>query len=172
MAYRIEKEMYPVVCNWLTQFLQNRHRKAIIDVFDNSQKSLARLIKEKYLFENLPSEWESWDIHVDIVGFIRTEKRTSIALVECKNEKLNLSHLSQTIGYSRIVRPDYSILVAPQGASDSLRSLLLSFERIDVLQYHMPKGKLPLSIAVASWNETANTVEMSSIISGNDNVWR
>lgn len=172
MAYKNESEMYQPVCRWLETFLSNRHKGAAINVFDTSRKSLTRLIQETGLIDNLRPEWLSWDIYVDIVGFARTAKATSIALVECKNLPLTLSHLSQTIGYSRIVIPSYSLLLSPQGCSDSLRSLLATFGRTDVLQYHSEKGKIGRSIAVAAWSETAETIELGSLISGNDNTWR
>lgn len=172
MTYRRESDMYPAVCHWLTGFLQSRHRAAEIKVFDASRKSLARLIQETGLFRNLPAEWQSWDIYVDIVGFARTAAATRLAFVECKNEPVTLSHLSQTIGYSRVALPDYSIVISPQGASDTLRSLLVTFGRTDVLQYHARPGKMPLSIAVGQWSETAGCIDAGSIITGNDNSWR
>lgn len=119
-----------------------------------------------------PAEWQSCDIYVDIVGFALTAAATRLAFIECKNEPVTLSHLSQTIGYSRVALPDYSIVISPQGASDALRSLLSTFGRADVLQYHIQKGKLPRSIAVARWSESAGCIDAGSIISGNDNLWR
>lgn len=172
MAYGTESEMYPAVCRWLEGFLSTRYKGATIDVFDTSRKSLARLIQETGFINNLRSEWPSWDIYIDIVGFARTETSTTIALVECKNLALTLSHLSQTIGYSRIVLPAYSVLLSPQGCSDSLRSLLETFGRGDVLQYHSEKGRIASSIAVATWNEPSETIELSTVIAGNDNTWR
>ena len=164
--------MYPAVCDWLSKFLTSRHRKTDVVVFDTSRKSLARLIQEKGLHENLPAEWPSWDIYVDVVGFARVADSTTIALVECKLGALTLSDLSQTIGYSRVVLPNYSVLLSPAGCSDSLRSLLSTFGRTDVLNYSMRHGEIAKSIAVAEWNESASCIEMGSTISGNDNTWR
>jgi hypothetical protein len=53
MSYSKESEMYPDVCQWLQNFLQTRHKKARVEVFDSSQKSLVRLIREKQLFKHL-----------------------------------------------------------------------------------------------------------------------
>ncbi len=172
MTYRLESEMYPDVCGWLRQFLIDRHRDSRIDVFDTSRKSLARLINEIGFVENLRPEWPSWDIYVDIVGFARTETLTTIALVECKLGSLTLSHLSQTIGYTRIVLPFYSMLLSPVGCSSSLQSLLSTFDRIDVLDYSPNLKKISKSVAVARWDEGAQTIDRASIIAGNDNTWR
>jgi hypothetical protein len=172
MAYRSEKDMYPAVCQWLSVFLRGRHRGAEIRVFDASRKSLARLIQETGLFKNLPAEWQSWDIYVDVVGFALTAKTTVLAFAECKNEAVTLSHLSQLLGYSRVALPHYSVIIAPQGASDTLRSLLVTFGRTDVLVYHTEKGKLPRSVAVARWDNSSGCLDIGSIICGSDNVWR
>lgn len=170
MVYRSEKEMYPAVCQWLNVFLKGRHRGAAINVFDASRKSLARLIQETGFFKNLPAEWQSWDIYVDVVGFARTSQATALAFTECKNEAITLAHLSQLLGYSRVALPHYSVLLAPQGASDALR--LLHLGRTDVLVYHSQEGKLPHSVAVARWDETGGCLEVGLIICGADNVWR
>jgi hypothetical protein len=172
VAYRNEKEIYPAVCQWLMAFLQKRHKDAEIRVFDSSRKSLARLIQETGLIANLPPEWQSWDIYVDVVGFARTPQTTALAFVECKIVAITLAHLSQLLGYSRVALPHYSIVLSPQGASDALKSLLVTFERKDVLAYQTEKGKLSRSIAVARWDETGSCIDLSSTISGDDNIWR
>ncbi len=167
MTYRQEKDMYPSVCNWLEKFLRDRHRKAVIQVFDTSRKSLVRLIRDKRLMNNLSSEWQSWDIYVDVVGFIVYKQLIHSAFVECKNTAVTLANVSQLLGYSRVALPAYSFIISPKGISDSLKSLLITFNRLDILQYSHPQGKLPLSISIARWDETAKCIDSSSIITGN-----
>lgn len=172
MPFTSEKEMYSPVCAWLESFLQSRHRKAKIYVFDSSRRSLARLIQDTGLSANLPAEWHSWDIFVDVVGFAFTNEHTYLAFVECKLGAITLGNFSQLLGYSRVALPQYSIIISPQGASDSLRSLLLTYERTDILQYHFEKGKIPLSVAVASWDENGKCIDIGSVISGQNKLWR
>lgn len=118
---------------------------------------------------HLPPEWPSWNIQVDVVGFVVLPHSTDIAFVECKNTAITLDHLSQLLGYSRIARPLFSFLVAPQGASDSLRSLLLTFNRIDVLEYHWEPGTLSRSVVIARWDESANTIDRNTLMTGDQN---
>jgi hypothetical protein len=118
---------------------------------------------------NLPAEWPSWDIHVDIVGFALTAKTTRLTFVECKNAAITLDHLSQILGYSRVALPEFSFLIAPQGVSDSLRTLLLTHHRLDILNYDQRPGLWPRSIIVARWNEAASTLDADSIITGDMN---
>lgn len=172
MPYRKESDMYPAVCAWLDGFLRSRHRRADIRVIDTSRRSLARVILETGLMKNLPAEWQSWEIYVDVVGFIITQTATQIAFVECKNEPITLSHLSQLLGYSRVSLPKYSVIVAPQGPSAALVSLLVSFARMDVLQYHAPKGAIASSMAVARWDESAGCIDANTLIAGSNNYGR
>jgi len=164
MPFATEPEMYPAVCEWLQRFLKDRHPKAQVRVFDASRASLARLIKDQGLVQGLPPEWPSWDIHVDIVGFLLAKGETDLAFVECKNTLITLAHLSQILGYSRVAKPRYSFIVSPYGASDALASLLLTFHRIDVLEYHHQPGKLARSIVVAKWDECAKSIDYGSVI--------
>jgi len=170
VPYKKESDMYPLVRQWLIAYLRGKRRGARVEVFDASQRSLARLIRDVGLMAHIPPEWPSWDIHVDIVGFAITSTRTDLAFVECKNVAITLGHLSQLLGYSRVALPEFSFILAPQGASDSLRSLLLTYHRTDVLQYQSHAGRVPKSIVVGRWDETANCLDLGSLIASNGNA--
>lgn len=172
MPFTSEKEMYAPVCLWLDKLLKGRHKGAKISVFDSSRRSLARIIQETGLSANLPTEWRSWDIYVDVVGFACTAQQTHLAFVECKLGAITLGNFSQLLGYSRVALPQYSIIISPRGASDSLRSLLLTYERTDILQYYYQLGKISLSVAVARWDEKGVCIDAGSVISGQNNLWR
>lgn len=169
MNYRSEQEMYPAICEWLQKFLTYRKQRAEIRVFDTSRKPLNRLIQQQSLMNHLPPEWSSWTIYVDIVGFIITDATTEIAFVECKNKPLTLDHLSQLLGYSRVASPSYSFLLSPQGASRSLRSLLVTYNRMDILEYQKAPGKFSRSMVVAQWDSKTNNIDRNSIITGDQN---
>ncbi len=161
----------PFVCEWLKNFLEDRHRHAAIQVFDTSEKSLTRLIQKKNLMKNLPSDWVSWDIYVDIAGFATDERNVYTAIEECKNIPITLAHLSQLLGYSRVVLPSYSFILSPKGIADSLKSLLLTFNRTDILSYKFNRGKIADSIIIAKWDARANCLDYGSIVS-DDNLGR
>lgn len=161
-----ERAMYRPVRAWLEGFLVDRHRGSVVRVFDASRTSLARLIERERLAEGLAPEWQSWDIKVDVVGFAIAEGDTRLAFVECKPGAINLRDLSQLLGYSRVARPEYSFIVGPHGASDALRSLLLTFNRLDVLRYREESGRLPWSIVVARWDISGGCIDGGSAITG------
>lgn len=169
MPFQRESDMYPPVCRWLEHYLRSRNPTANIRVFDTSRFSLARVIQDNNLMANLPSEWPSWAIFIDVVGFVQTEQTNFMTFVECKNVPITLEHVSQILGYSRVARPQFSFIVAPQGVSSTLRSLLVTYDRIDVLEYHTQRGHFARSIVVAKWDESANQIDNGSLITGDRN---
>ena len=166
MRYKSESDMYPDVCRWLKDFLTSRFQSADVDVYDLSQTPLSRFLRN-YDKGEFPPEWVTWDIQVDVVGFIhQPQVITSLAFVECKNNKLNLSHLSQLLGYSRIAHPQFSFLISPAGFSSTLISLLRDYQRHDVLEYHWENGKRPRQVVIAEWDMIACNLNRQTMIGG------
>ncbi len=166
MPYAREQDMYAAVVSWLEASLQRHYPKATIRVFDTSQEQLTRVIQRENVAQGLPADWVSWDIQVDITGFIITSDQTRIAFIECKNKPLTLDHLSQLLGYSRVAHPEHALLIAPQGIGTSLRSLLVTYSRRDILSYVQQRGQLERSLVIARWDEQRNDLERSTIITG------
>ena len=166
MRYKSEKDMYPDICQWLDSFLNERYKKAHIEVYELSQIPISRFLRT-YNHGNFPAEWVTWNIKVDIVGFVHhSNNLTDLIFVECKNTNLTLSHLSQLIGYSRIAQPISSFLISSTGFSPTLISLLQEYHRRDVLEYHWEQGKLPRQVVVAQWDRTKLSLNRNTIIGG------
>ncbi|NJL06443.1 MAG: hypothetical protein HC911_16370 [Chloroflexaceae bacterium] len=166
MPYLRERDMYGAVQAWLRVRLQHHYPRAMIRVLDTSQEQLTRVIRREHVAQGLPADWVSWDIHVDITGFIMAPQQTKIAFIECKNKPLTLDHLSQLLGYSRVARPEHALLIAPQGIGTALRSLILTYQRRDVLTYEQQPGQLEHALTLARWDEQRNDLERSTIITG------
>ncbi len=164
MSFGRESDMYPEVMRWLREFLKERHRGAVVRVFDGSRKSLSRVLSDSGLHSRMPPEWVSWEIHVDVVGVAVNSRRAHLAFVECKLTRVSLRDLSQALGYSRIALPRHSFLVSPKGPADSLRSLLVTYNRVDVLRYHEPAGRLPRAITVATWRVPSGGIDWGSAL--------
>lgn len=166
MKYKSEADMYPDVCRWLKEFLMSRFRNADVEVYDLSNSPLSRFLRT-YTKGKFPSEWVTWDIRVDIVGFVhRSQEQTSLAFVECKNTSLTLAHLSQLLGYSRIAQPLYSFLISSVGLSTTLVSLLESYRRYDVLEYHWQEGTRPRQLILTRWDRSVRNLDRHTMIGG------
>ena len=166
MEYKSEQDMYPDVCKWLADFLKDRFKKAHVEVYELSQKPISRFLRT-YNQGNFPPEWVTWNIKVDVVGFVHhSNKPTSMAFVECKNTKLTLAHLSQLLGYSRIAQPVYSFLISPIGFSRTLVSLLQEYRRQDVLEYQWEVGRIPRKTVLAQWDMATVNLNRHTMIGG------
>lgn len=133
--------MYQPVARWMARFLRARYRSAEVAVIDASTQKLASVIENSQLQgrlslqQGLPLDWPTWELQVDVVGFVRVANLTQLAFAECKNVPLTLDHLAQLLGYARIARPQYAFLLSPQGAKLSLVQLLRTHQRLDVLEF-------------------------------------
>ena len=166
MKYKSEKDMYPNVCEWLADFLKDRFKKAHVEVYELSQKPISRFLRT-YNRGNFPAEWVTWNIKVDVVGFVHhSNKPTALVFVECKNVPLTLAHLSQLLGYSRIAQPLYSFLISPIGFSPTLVSLLQEYRRQDVLEYQWETGRIPRKIVLAQWDMATANLNRHTMIGG------
>jgi hypothetical protein len=162
--YHAEVDMYAPVQRWLDRFLRARFRDAQIHTFDAHAVNLSRLIENHALSDGLAPDWATWEIQVDVVGFIRQAAGTDLAFVECKNTALSLAHLAQLLGYARIARPNYAFLISPQGPRNTLSQLLHTYNRLDILEYTQQRGEFSRALIIARWDARANDIAAESIM--------
>ncbi len=130
-----ESEMYPEVCCWLLEFLEHRHPKAEIQVFDTSARILSRVLYDLNLHK-LFSDHENYEIKVDVTGVILSQDApASLAFVECKVTTVSLKDVSQLLGYSLVANPLYSFLLSTKGVSRSVFNIIESSNNLSVLTY-------------------------------------
>lgn len=158
--YKNESDMYPHVKGWLEQLLNSKMKDAdFISVYNTSKIKLMKLLVREGIHRYFSSEYVTYDIRVDITGITVKNDKGDLLFVECKLSKINLRDLSQLLGYSVVARPLYSIIVSPNGVSDSLFSLIKSFGRTDILRYYANR-----KIAIAKWDESKMDIDYMSII--------
>jgi len=157
--YSREEEMYPDVREWLEDRLRRVMKDADVRVYVTSRTTVADLIEREHLTRYFGDIYRTYDIMVDITGIIIRNNKGELAFVECKLNKISLRELSQLLGYSVVARPRYSIIISPRGASDSLRTLLTSYRRMDILEY--ARGR---RIAIARWDVNKKDIDYATII--------
>ena len=157
--YSHEEEMYPDVREWLEDRLRRVMKDADVRVYITSRTTVADLIEREHLARYFGDIYRTYDIMVDIAGIIIRNNKGELAFIECKLNKISLRELSQLLGYSVVARPRYSMIISPRGTSDSLRTLLISYRRTDILEY--AHGR---KIAVAQWNADKKDIDYATII--------
>jgi hypothetical protein len=164
MPYSSEKEMYPDIMVWLNSFLQQRFPSQQIIVKDGSRKPIKRILQDENLNPTNKPEWLTFDILVDICGFIIHNNRIEFAFIECKNKPISLLDVSQLLGYSKVALPIFSCILSPFGMSADVIKLLVSYNRQDILEYDYPKGAQTKSVFIATWIQEHQQIDFSTII--------
>lgn len=158
MLYGSEKEMYPDVVSWLNVYLRHRYPQANSKSYDTSRENLCDFIR-RHKLEEYFSEAETYVIKVDIAGVIQYKQKCLLAFVECKTKPISLRDISQLIGYSRVVRPVFSIIVSPGGISSPINKLINIYRRYDILTYENSHR-----IRVARWDKNTKDIDLSTLL--------
>ena len=153
-----EKDLYPEIERWLKQYLEDRYpRMEIITTHKTSGMTL-----DTYLsYHNIDvKEAIGLSIKVDIVGIIRSKKKTKLAFVEVKDKPLSLSDLGQLWGYTQLIDPAESFLISSKGLG-GLDKVLKVLKREDLLVYGKKRDK---HMKVVKWDSRRGTIDSFSLI--------
>jgi hypothetical protein len=164
LKYSKEREMYPDVAEWLQNYLSQRHKRRVVRTQVCATQRLNKVLHALGVQPLLPQEYQSWDVQVDVVGLVLSSTHAELVLVECKNKPITLGHLSQMIGYCRVVKPIFGLVLSPVGVSPALRNLIQVFGRSDILVYDSPKNRAARRVALAQWDSRSKSLVPSSVI--------
>ena len=150
--------MYPDVCAWFKGMLKDKFKDAEICVEDTSKKMLSKWLVEKG-FHNFFSDYQTYEIEVDVTGIVKKSDEAYLGLIECKLGRITLRDLSQLLGYSKVALPLYSVILSPKGISRSM-SLLFNVARRNDALYYSTDGH----IVIGKWSERRKELDLSKII--------
>ncbi len=153
-----EKSLYKPILNWLDEYLKNKNPRAKVSVYDVHSTDLSDFLQRTPFKKYFP-EYSTYKIRVDLVGMVEQKGKCSLTFVEVKYGQLNLRDVSQLLGYSKIVKPEFAFLISPKGLSRPLSQLLKYFNRLDILEY-----KPNYYIRIARWDSSRKAILMNSVI--------
>jgi len=147
-----EREMYQPVANWLRHYLNQRFKKAEIWTGDAHAQRVSNILVRESL-SRFFLESETYEVKVDVLGVVIYQETGSLAIAECKTKPITLMDLAQIVGYSKVLRPAFAIILSPKGWSAAIEKLINTFKRYDLLEYDDNK-----KIVIARWDLKAVTV--------------
>jgi hypothetical protein len=161
MNYKTERQMYGDISRWLYTLLASKFPNTDIDVRDTHSSPLNEYIKKHISLQDYfkGDLWQTYDIHVDLTAFIKSSKHTGLVFVECKIIPISLLHISQLLGYSRVALPLFSYLISSANIGNAVKSLIMRYDRSDVLEYHWEKGQFPRKIVIAKWDVNSKSID-------------
>jgi len=154
--------MYPDIAEWFKNLLSVKYKKAEVQVVISANEYLSSII-QKYNYNDYFSLFHTYLIQVDIVGFIKMRNMIKIGFVECKLNNISLKDISQLIGYSKVVIPEYSIIISPKGIGTAINSLIKVYRRYDILEYSKNKR-----IKIAKWDIDKKEILIETILPPGD----
>jgi len=157
-----EKDLYPVISNWLSRLLKSRFGRSKIIVEDTSRIKLSRWLENKGINSRV-RYGQFFDFKVDISAAIIGDKGVRLYLMECKTKPITIKDLSQILGYGRIVEPYRAVIISPSGVSKNLFRLIMVSGRTDVLRYNHTK-KTDSLIRICKWDIERNDVDFLASI--------
>jgi|YelNatPaOPRAMG01_1025707.scaffolds.fasta_scaffold15814_3 hypothetical protein len=155
MANR-ERDLYPVVLNWLDNRLRCLYPGWSVEVFDTSRSKLSAFL-DRLGVRSFPAS-DAFEIEVDLTAIVRRRDKAQLVFIECKSTPITLKDLGQILGYSRVASPVLSAIVSPEGISRSLDILLNTYNRVDILEYGPGRR-----IRIATWDPVRQRVDPASV---------
>ena len=160
MKYKNEDAYYEEITIWLKKFLEAKYQNHSIYTKDIHSQELTDFIERAGLKRYFP-EYSTYKIQVDIIGVIKNEKADtcSLVFVEVKKGRINLSNLSQLLGYCKVAKPKHAFLISPEFLSRNLKNILIDFKRRDVLEFREQEY-----IYICKWDTSKQNIDFNNTI--------
>lgn len=155
---RLEKDLYPPMCKWLQEYLEDNYRGCEIIVEDTSLVYLDSILEHHGVISEYP-EVVGIGIQIDVLGIVKEKQKASLFFIEAKKTPLNTHDLGQILVYSRICNPEKAFLFSSAGTG-SLEKLIQ--QRGDLTFYSQDK-RLKM-IQIAKWDVARNMPDVISMI--------
>lgn len=157
-SVKLEKDLYPPMCKWLQEHLEDNYRNCEIIVEDTSQVYLDSVLEHYGVIKEYP-EVIGIGMQIDVLGIVKKRERTLLFFIEAKKTPLNTHDLGQILVYSRICNPERAFLFSSAGTG-SLEKLIRQRED---LTFYSPDKRLKM-IQIAKWDIDSNKPDLISMI--------
>lgn len=154
---RLERDLYPAMCQWLTNHLKDKYKGAEIIVRDTSLLNLDTVLDQIGVLDQYP-DVIGIGMQIDVLGVVINKGIAKLFFIEAKKTFLTTHDLGQILIYSLICNPEKAFLFSSAGVG-SLDKLLR--EREDITKYSQEK-RMKI-IQVAKWDITRNAPDEATM---------
>ena len=150
----MESKLYSPIKNWIDGYLKRNLQTENVKTYIGANEFMSKILIRENLSNKIPYS-HYFNIKIDIFSVIIKHDRAELILIECKNTQLALMHLSQLIGYARIINPACAILLSSKKINKGLRAFLNNDPECNLLNYNNNK-----KIAIAQWIQERNEIDI------------
>ena len=148
-----ESTLYLPVKNWMNNYLKRNLKAQNVKTYIGADEFISKILIRENLSNKIVNS-QHFNIKIDVFSVVIKKDKAELVLIECKSTRLGLIHLSQLIGYSRIINPLCSILLSPEGITTGLKNFLNnqghsllnygSNRRIVIAKWIMSRGEIDI----------------------------
>ena len=149
-----EFDLYLPIKNWIEGYLKRNLKTTNVKAFIGADEFMSKILIRENLSKKIPYS-HYFNIKIDVFAVIIKHDKVELVLIECKNTRLALIHLSQLIGYARIINPICAILLSPKEVNTGLRNFLNNDPEYNLLNYGYNK-----KIVLAKWLQSRNEADI------------
>lgn len=150
-----ESDLYFPIKNWIDGYLKrNLKTTKNVKTYVGANEFISKILIREKLSQKIPYS-HHFNIKIDVFSVIVKHDKAELVLIECKNTRLALIHLSQLIGYARIINPLCAILLSPKEINTGLRNFLNNDLEYNLLNYGQNK-----KIVLAKWLQNRNEADI------------
>ena len=157
---KLEKDLYPAMCEWSSNHLHDTYRNSEIYVEDTSQVYLDTVLERYGVIDQYP-QTVGIGIQIDVLGIVKRNGKANLFFIEAKKTALNTHNLGQILVYCKICNPEKAFLFS-SGGMGSLSKLLNMRE--DLLDYSRKNENKLKIIQVAKWDVVKKSPDMTTMI--------
>lgn len=159
---RYEYELYPPMCSWLKQQLEDKYKRqnCEIIVVDSHSVNLDSVLETYGVIFDYPQA-VGLKIEIDVLGIVKWDKKSEIIFIEAKKTALNLHDLGQLWAYCKLCDPSDAYLLSSVGLG-SLDKVLKNLKREDMLDFG--DGKRIKKMKIAKWDITRGEIDTHTIV--------
>lgn len=159
---RYEYELYPPMCTWLKQKLEDKYKRqnCEIIVVDSHSVNLDSVLETYGVISDYPQA-VGLKIEIDVLGIVKWENKSEIIFIEAKKTALNLHDLGQLWAYCKLCDPADAYLLSSAGLG-SLDKVLKNLKREDMLDFG--DGKRIKKMKVAKWDIMRGEIDNHTIV--------
>ncbi|MDE0118434.1 MAG: hypothetical protein OXM55_00300 [Bdellovibrionales bacterium] len=118
-----ESTLYLPVKNWINNYLKRNLKTQKVKTYIGADEFISKILIRENLYDKIINS-HYFNIKIDVFSVVIKDDKAELVLIECKSTRLGLIHLSQLIGYSRIINPLCSILLSPEEITTGLKNFL------------------------------------------------
>ena len=91
---RLEKDLYPDMCQWLRNYLEDNYKGSVIFVRDTSQQNLDVVLDEIGVLNEYPNVI-GIGMQIDVLGVVSRRNKTLLFFIAAKTTPLNTHDFGQ-----------------------------------------------------------------------------